>query len=296
MDSFWVLLDSIIDPVSSILVALKPTLHDEKHFYVSPKQHVFEIIIANIFFGLCIYFGLRKDKSSKAQAGRARVPAKPLHTAERVFRVVLTLNIIMQLVYKTMRGWHILGYMLQPCHVTTCLYLFCWYTSDHHLGARVFQVSVHYMFFTALALAVPDLAQLKLPFEQTTFWVQHWALLIAPILMLLVSRRYHPLTPSFKNSLLAIGLGGLFHFDVQLPLAFVTGVNINYMLWPPPGVPAFVNTPYYRYWLTLALVTLAWLCGHIIVTIIHSIHSRSEVKAVDAGRNVNVPKKPRKAD
>jgi len=272
MDSLWNAIDYFIDPFSNLITSLQPPDAHANHFFLSPKQHVGDIILAHIFFGLCAYFGLssEEEKRKTNNGNNKKTVSKPLHPVEHIFRVVLTLNIILQLIYKTLRGWRILGYMLQPCHITTCLYLFCLYTKNHHLGNRVFQLSIHYMFFTALALLVPDLNQLHLPFEQSNFWIQHWALLGAPLVMLLISRRYHPMAPSFKNSLLAIGLGGLFHFDVQLPLAFLTGVNINYMLWPPPGVPSWMSNWMYRYYLCFALVLLAFLCGYFFVGLVHS--------------------------
>jgi hypothetical protein len=51
------------------------------------------------------------------------------------------------------------------------------------------QIGLHYMFFTTLAIAVPDTTQLQLPFEVANFWIQHYVLLITPI-WLLATRRF----------------------------------------------------------------------------------------------------------
>lgn len=158
----------------------------------------------------------------------------PLNFIERILGFTLIVNIIAQLIYKTLRGWRVLSYMLQPCHVATVLMLYCFYTTNYKRAVVVFQVSLHYTFFTILAIAVPDLAQLHLPLEVTNFWIQHYAILIAPLYVLFFSNRF-PLSPSVSTTLLAIGFGGLFHYLFQLPAGMVTGINVNYMLWPPPG-------------------------------------------------------------
>eukprot|EP01112_Ceratiomyxa_fruticulosa_P023960 TRINITY_DN943_c0_g1_i1.p1 TRINITY_DN943_c0_g1~~TRINITY_DN943_c0_g1_i1.p1 ORF type:complete len:281 (+),score=39.16 TRINITY_DN943_c0_g1_i1:183-1025(+) len=257
MEAVFDVLAMVVEPLAGLLVMIQPTDSHEKHFFVKPHSHIFEFFVANLIFITLTFWGIKPKSRSYAI-----VQAKPLHPVEHILRFVLTINLILQVVYKTIRGWRVLGYMLQPCHVATTCYLYTLYTKDHNKAQRVFEISFHYMFFTILAILVPDLSQLQLPYEQTNFWVQHWFILLTPLCLLFYTKRFH-LVPDFKNSLLAIGIGGLFHFDVQLPVALITGINVNYMLWPPPGLPSFASQPNYRYYLTAGIVTLAFLSGYV---------------------------------
>jgi hypothetical protein len=201
----------------------------------------------------------------------------PLNWIEHIFGTTLIINYLAQIIYKTIRGWRVLSYLLQPCHAETLLLLFCLYSSNYKWAATTFQISLHYTFFTILAIAVPDLTQLHLPLEVLNFWVQHYALLFTPLYLLVFSDRF-PLTPSIPTSLLAIGLGGLFHFALQLPAGIVTGVNVNYMLWPPPGVPPAFAEKNYRQTLTVAFIFLASVTGYFLPKIALLLQQKSQKK------------------
>ncbi len=133
------------------------------------------------------------------------------------------------------------------------------------------------MFFTALAIVLPDTAQLQLPFEVVNFWVQHYALLLLPLYMLLTHR--FPISPAWAVTSYSIGIGMGFHFLAQLPAALLSGVNVNYMLWPPPGVPDLVLlSKHHRIYLTMVFVPLAWLTGFALPKLVLSYRDRNAKK------------------
>jgi len=239
---------------------IKPDDASELHFYVSPAQHVVEGLLMVIF-----YIALVQSSSRLA-----RKPEKFRHTSnppltivEKLFAGTLIINLLAQVVYKTIRGWRVLSYLLQPCHTTTFLFIYCLLSTNYPRASRVFQIALHYSFFTILAIAVPDLGQLRLPFEILNFWIQHYILLLTPLYLLFFSTRF-PLEPSVSTTLLALGLLGLFHYVLQLPVAMMTGVNVNYMLWPPPGVPTVYTGPYYRQAFTITFIILGTTMGYIL--------------------------------
>jgi len=251
-------MEAVISKIADVLVTIQPDDASPQHFYVTPQHHIKETFWVNVVSFMLIYISTLMKKA-KITAYRKENP--PLNYSEYSLRTVLTINLLLQVIYKAARGWRVLGYMLQPCHAVSAAYLYTLYTRDHRKATTVFNISLHYMFFTALAISVPDLSQLHLPFEVSNFWIQHYVLFFTP-LYLLFSGRF-PLAPSKPLFLFSIGLGLLFHYDLQLPVALLTGVNVNYMLWPPPGVPAIFTTTYYRVYLTQCFIFLAWVTGYV---------------------------------
>lgn len=246
----------IIAPIARLLVQLKPLDADAKHFYIPPEEHVRQALGFFLFCFVTIY----ASRWGKVVTSKLSKPPPPLNLTEHLFRIVLTINLILQVIYKTTRGWRVLTYMFQPCHAATLLYLYCLYTKDYTRATKAFQIGLHYMFFTALAIAVPDTTQLFLPFEVLNFWVQHYALFLCPLYLLFNGRFI--LSPSWALTSYSIGIGMLFHFLTQLPAALLTGVNVNYMLWPPPGVPPIFTATNYRIMLSCVFVPLAVVTGY----------------------------------
>jgi len=263
----------VIAKAASFLVAIKPLDAASTHFYLSPERHIVEGGLFVLFFTALVQCSRRMNHKSNAVYHQKENP--PLNFIEHILGITLTINIIAQLIYKTLRGWRVLSYLLQPCHMATLLILYCLYTTNHQRAVVVFQISLHYTFFTILAIAVPDLSQLHLPLEVTNFWVQHWALVLAPLYLLFFSNRF-PLSPSVPTTLLAIGFGGLFHFLAQLPAGMVTGVNVNYMLWPPPGVPPLYAGQNYRQVMTVTFIFLATVTGYLLPRIALALNKRNK--------------------
>lgn len=127
--------------------------------------------------------------------------------------------------------------MLAPCHIVTAIYVYVLLTTDAHCGAWWFNIVTYLSFFTALALAVPDLAGLT-PLGHTVFWVHHWALVAAPLYLFWTDR--YPLwsrhTVAFYWQASGF-IGALCCFVVHQVTSLTFSLNVNYMLYPPPGQP-----------------------------------------------------------
>lgn len=278
----------LVKSLAEKLEYIRPLDSHEHHFYLPAETHVVEGFWTLLFSCIFIYasqFGGMKH--TKWPAGRS-----PPTRLEKVIRTILTINLAAQVMYKTYRGWKVLTYMLQPCHAESALLLYVMYTSNHKMATRVFQISLHYMFFTTLAIAVPDLASLQLPFEQVNFWVQHYILVVVPIYLIAV-RRFE-LSPSWGLTSLAIGFGMFFHFYVQAPAALLSGVNVNYMLWPPPGVPPIIANAHYRIILTFTFMLLATLTGYYLPKLVIRLQKEEMIHAQKHAQKVVRERKDKK--
>lgn len=119
--------------------------------------------------------------------------------------------------------------LLQPCHVTTLIYLIVLFSTDNYRRAyKIFNVSMHWGYFPLLAVIFPDTADLDLFFEKEMFWIHHWVLLFYPLYSIWSNR--FPLDR--HNSYyfwLAMGFNGFMHYLVQTPAGFISGVNVECM-------------------------------------------------------------------
>jgi len=239
-----------------------------KFWYLSPKQHIIETIIANVGFISLILVALyirKKQNFPKCPGIDYEDDDDDDHAANNiqnlpfwglVLRTLLSACFIITSYHKYMGQK--LGYMLMPCHFATLCYLYSMYTTNYRRANTMFNIAIHFMFFTVLALALPDFTHFSLFGEVFNFWAHHWILLIVP-LYLLVSGHYIIDQRDSYYFLLAVGLGGLVHFDIQAPAGFLSGLNVNYLFWPPPKSP--FKGQYFRWYLTVALVLCAWISG-----------------------------------
>jgi len=175
--------------------------------------------------------------------------------------------------------------MFMPCHFTTACYLFSLWVPDKSRAEEAFNISVHFMFFTWLAIALPDHRGLTQFGEVLNFWVHHWVLLLIPLYWIgsghfVVRQPLHDRHRYFK---LAISAALLVHFDVMAMAALNSGHNVrsvvdlrlligcyvfacSYMLRPPPKTP-FTGT-WFR-WAHIALLIFSgWFCGYILPPLI----------------------------
>lgn len=81
--------------------------------------------------------------------------------------------------------------------------------------------------------APPDTRDLLLPGEVFTFWAEH-AVLVALPLLYMWQRRFVLYKPRI---LLMWGILFLYHVDVLLPVSFISGGNLNYMMVRSPLLP-----------------------------------------------------------
>ncbi|KYR01572.1 transmembrane protein [Tieghemostelium lacteum] len=262
----------VIESISNVFSSISDPISD-KHWFLTPQQHAHEFIIMNAICMLLIIVGrsmvsneklgtLKKSKSSLTHG-----PAKSI--VPTLLATVLIINVILNVIYKTIRGWRILFFMFQPCHVVSCIYAYCLLTDNIARGTQVFKLSIYYIFVTVAALIAPDLTDLQLPFEQHNFFIQHYALLISPFVLHIYK---YNIEFQWSHALMSGGLIGLTHFSLFEILSFISGINLNYMLFPPPlGDFSYLAQESYRILTTVTLVNLSWFLGYLVVLISNAL-------------------------
>jgi len=121
------------------------------------------------------------------------------------------------------------------------------------------------MFFTWLALLLPDHAGLNQIGEVHNFWLHHWVLFIIPIYLIFTYhyRIDHSDHYYFK---LAAGFGALLHFNIMSMAAVISGHNVGYMLYPPPKT--IFTGPFFRWGHAGFLIIMGWISGYLIPWIV----------------------------
>ncbi|EGC30923.1 hypothetical protein DICPUDRAFT_83165 [Dictyostelium purpureum] len=205
---------------------------EKKHWFLTPEQHAIEFLIMNTFYLITMYLGYKLLKRNQIINKNRPLMVKDIGSIiNYILAAILIINVILNLIYKCVRGWRVVFFMLQPCHIVSSIYAYCLLTPNYGKGREVFKISVYYIFVTVLALAAPDTVDLTLPFEVHNFFIQHYALLLAPITLQMY--RYD-IKFEWSYALISESLIGLAHFVVFEICSFFSGTNINYMLFPPP--------------------------------------------------------------
>jgi len=271
-------------------------------WYIPPEQHVAETIFFNIVMGVLIFVAMTYKRKATSEEIKAFTQS-PSDTQE--LSLVLKLYRIALLVCYCFTFFHKFSgnkkcNMLMPCHImVTPLFMYSLTTRSHKRAEFAFNVSIHYMFLTWLALALPDHTGLKQPGEIFNFWVHHWVLFLIPFHLILTNHyqlrnhHYDPETQTVRPHLyflLAIALGIFLHYDVMALAAIVSGLNVSYMLRPPPGTP--LTGPWFRFYHFTFLVVCGWVCGYLIPSIVRAARAwyRHRQNGANAGGAVHKKK------
>ena len=120
-----------------------------------------------------------------------------------------------------------------------------------------------------MALAVPDLEGLRV-INIVCFWGQHWTLVLLPLYLISLDR--FPLHAHYSHAyfLQASGfMGGLCCFVLHQVVSLTVSMNVNYLLFPPPGQP--IRGRFYLYGLTLAVMGTGYIAGQIMPPILRRL-------------------------
>jgi len=232
----------------------------EKVFFLSPEQHILELLVSNILFGGLLYVTLKRGKSKTSTTHvHPSKDVQQLTLVAKVMRFVLTICFFITIYHKY--NGNKLTLMMMPCHFVTLCYLACLYAKKHSTGEFIFNVSTHYMFFTWLALLLPDHAGLTQFGEIHNFWVHHWILFIIPLYCVFTYHYKIDHTDHYYFKL-AAALGGLVHFDMMGVAGLLSGQNVGYMLFPPPKT--VYAGQFFRWGHAGFLVLMGWVSGYLL--------------------------------
>ena len=147
--------------------------------------------------------------------------------------------------------------MAMPCNVLWTMWaILCfWPNLSAQTMHIMYQLIIPYSGLAIAAVATPDLSDLVMWAEVPFFFLMHYALIVYPIYFMQSGRiSVLPLPGSgdtiasnfFKWWILACASFGLFYFGIVVPLSLCYGLNINYMLSPPPTPGDVMSGPNFR--------------------------------------------------
>lgn len=213
-------------------------------WFLSPERHAVEMIVFFIFFSSCI--GMTYPELVK-RTGLA-VP-QPLF-----IRLITALCTIGTLGYKLAGYRGKVLFFVMPCNVMWSLAsVLCFYPN---LSAQTSHVLCQGLYagigLCFLAIATPDVIDLKLPGEIPFFFFTHYVQFILPIyhafsghltiLPVVHNEKKYGYWEYFINwTVFTAGVFGLFYFCFVSMLSIVSGINLNYMLSPPPTPGDFLD-------------------------------------------------------
>lgn len=285
----------LINPLSSFFEKIaSKKITSNGLWYLSPEDHAREFILFNFLMILLFYITLRKGNASAREHGNYNRGDNDLNNSRfypsqhktslqtlpmmlKVYRGILTVCLIVTVLHKW--NGNKLPNLLMPCHITTFLLLYSLWSLNYQRAETVFNVSIYFMFFTWLAIAVPDLRDLNQFGERINFWVHHWILAIIP-LHILYTEHYRVNNEEHYYLKLTICFGIFIHYDVMLIAAIMTGFNVGYMLFPPPGSP--FKGVYFRFQLFICFVVLGSFCGYIVPIMIKGMRRWIHFSATDS--------------
>ncbi|ORZ37837.1 transmembrane protein [Catenaria anguillulae PL171] len=236
-------------------------------WYLSPTQHGVEFVLFNLFFVWAFRHFLAKSLKRGTPIDHAIQAAKraALPTRSRLdvlMALVLTASLSLVTFHKYNSGN--LNFLLQPCHVSmvTLIVMLLWdqRSSVPHV---IFNIYLHTVWGTLLAILSPDLRDAKQFLERDNFWFEHWALLITPLIVAW-SNRLAIFPPSFDLAMASFLFKALYHSLVLSAVALRTGNNLNYMLEPPLG-PLELFAELYRLVMYLFCCALTFFTRYVLV-------------------------------
>jgi hypothetical protein len=247
-----------------------PRLPASVLWYISAEQTVLEIIFFTLFFTIWFLVTLRQRTSDSLNTvSNGKMELNTLPTALKIMRIILLLCLVVTIGHKFYGEK--MALMFMPCHVVTAFYLYSLFHPDKAYAQAAFNISVHYQFFTWLALALPDHNGLNQTGEILNFWIHHWLLVIIPF-YIIFTRHFEMDKRSHYYFKLAICIAGIIHYDVMLLSGLFTGQNVGYMIFPPSKSPA--KGPFFRVTHMIFLVFMGYFGGYVIPQILISLSKR----------------------
>ena len=225
-------------------------------WYLSPERHVVEMAIVTVIC-LVVLSTLRMPRISANNKNADNLQYPPL------LRLIIGACFVLQIVYKLAGYPGKLYMMLMPCNTIWIMHFLHAFLPGLSANSRhvLSQLSITYVGLPVVAIATPDLSDLTLPFEVEYFFINHAFLLVFPIYW--VSSGRVSLLPSTNKNETTLGnfamwyafacaCFALFYFALVTPVAIYSGINLNYMLSPPPNPGDVVSGPNFR------LMSIGW--------------------------------------
>ena len=223
-------------------------------WYLHPERHVVEYMVYVAISCLLIRSILPTvSQYPKSHAGKLNPP--------RFIQLITLMIYTCQLTYKINGYPGKLLFMGMPCNVLWTMWMIlCFVPLPTQTMHIMYQLIIPYTSLAVVAVATPDTSDLAMWMEIPFFFFMHYALIGYVIYFLKVGRvsvlPFDNTTEGIVSNFLkwwtlACAYFGLFYFGVATPLSLKLGLNLNYMLSPPPTPGDMVAGPNFRLQSTL---------------------------------------------
>lgn len=241
-------------------------------WFQPPKVHIFlSAVFSLLCAALCAAswgFGGRATAQIAAESAgwSTRCPLN------RVFGYVLLLCLASQVYLKAVRPRPLiqLGWLLMPCHLITAMWcvIFLLREEERHYAWNCLLGSllVNWAWGPIGATAQPDWGDHQYRIEGVIFVVHHGLLCFMPLYF---ATRYHTLALSVEFLLFQTWIPTIINFLPYTAFSMLSGLNLNYMLYPPKlkGVPPVFCGIWYRVAIAGTLAVLSIICNLLFRTV-----------------------------
>lgn len=237
-------------------------------WYLHPERHIIEYIVY-VTISLVI---IRMILPTLSQYPTTKTNNKVLSMKPPLWMKITTFFIYtIQLIYKLNGYPGKILFMAMPCNVLWTMWAtLCFVPLQSQTLHIMHQLIIPYTSLAIVAVATPDTSDLTMYMEVPFFFGMHIALILYPLYFLQSGRvSVYPLPSNNNNKdrkyvtndglvrnfikywLLACAYFAAFYFGIATPLSLKYGLNLNYMLSPPPNPGDMVSGPNFRLQSTL---------------------------------------------
>ena len=242
-------------------------------WYLDPQQYILEgIVVSLACLGVIRYFLPKLLSAIPSQFEVHHPKGVPL---------VAVISCLTIAYYKYFAYLEKLLYFVMPCNMQWLLMVVLCYGPTNWRPA-ILELQLSYLGGAFVALAVPDLTDLSMFGEMEFFFFNHGILPFIPLLYL--QNGSYTTRTSLATHIewwaISCAFFGIFYFTVVTFLAVLTGLNLNYMLHPPPGQDVCIGE-WYRFYsigLLSLLFALSRLLGYVVEV---TLFSKKKAKKIE---------------
>lgn len=255
------------------------TVTQVAHWYLSPERHIIEYIVVTILCSIIIKVilsNLTTYPESNNEKNKNKNSSLSLSLRPPLFLRILTMACCtLNLLYKYFGYDGKLYFLTMPCHTNWAMaIILCFYPNlSSHASNIICQIWIGMAGLTIVAIAEPDLSDLTLPFEVPYFFIHHFVLLLYPFYYLVFGKitllplplplplpqQESTLSCFMKWWMLTSTIFSLFYVTIVTPLCMYSGLNLNYMMSPPPTPGNFINGSNYRLQSAACVFIVFWI-------------------------------------
>ena len=229
-------------------------------WYIEPHYHIIESSLLTIFFVIAIIYLYPKQPKLLREYNKCKGNNGIFY---HIIGILLTIDYVFHIYTKFIQpeGLRGLFWLFQPCcYNHTSLVVLYWFPN-----VFTYRYLNHILIWSmgswqgCIFADTQDKHVIKWDYEH--FWVQHYLLVIFPYILLYNNMDYVYYNLNKYSMLVDTWLLGVYHFMILQNLCYVSGLNLNYLMLPPPNTPLIKFGKYYRFFNTIAMAIVCQIFG-----------------------------------